>query len=208
MGDVLEYLVDGTSGLAPGGVEGTCIVAGVCSLGQVGKGYLLGKSSDLASLLGVGDLVDRLKDVFAAGGQAPIVIAVPVAGQPGGYASPIQHTGSGPAASLSGIPAGNADASLQIVAGGALETATYRLSLNGGTAWGATTPTPVGGQIAVGTTGITIVLSGAQVADDQYAVTIRGPIGPVTKVGTGPDVAVAGTVKAAADGRPPRGGVD
>ena len=91
MGDVLEYLVDGTSGLAPGGVEGAAIVVGVCSLGQVGKGYLLGKESDLAGLLGVGPLVDRLRDVFATGGQNPVVIAVPVEGLPGGYISPVSR---------------------------------------------------------------------------------------------------------------------
>ncbi len=47
MGDVLEYLVDGTSGIVPGGVEGSALICGVCSLGEVGKGYLIGKSSDL-----------------------------------------------------------------------------------------------------------------------------------------------------------------
>ena len=35
MGDVLTYLIDGTSGLAPGGVDGKAIVAGVCSKGTI-----------------------------------------------------------------------------------------------------------------------------------------------------------------------------
>ncbi|MBG3878592.1 DUF2586 domain-containing protein, partial [Desulfovibrio oxamicus] len=95
MGDVLEYLVDGTSGLAPGGVDGTAMIVGVCSGGQPGKGYLLGKRSDLAGLLGVGPLVDALRDIFATGGQNPVVIAVPVAGQPAGYISPVRQTGPG-----------------------------------------------------------------------------------------------------------------
>lgn len=200
MGDVLEYLVDGTSGLAPGGVEGTCIVTGVCSLGQPGKGYLLGKSSDLDSLLGVGPLVDRLRDVFAAGGQNPIVIAVPVAGLASGYITPVEHSGTGPAATASGTPAANADVAVEIVEGGALGTATYKLSEDGGTTWGATTATPANGQIAIGTTGVTLVLgSGNQVAADRYEFAIRTAIGPVTHVGTGPDIEVTGTVKAAAD---------
>lgn len=66
MGDVLEYLVDGTSGLAPGGVDGKAMVAGVCSKGQVGKAYLVGSRSDLSGLLGVGPLVDKLRDVLAS----------------------------------------------------------------------------------------------------------------------------------------------
>jgi hypothetical protein len=200
MGDVLEYLVDGTSGLAPGGVEGTCIVAGVCSIGQVGKGYLLGKSSDLTALLGVGPLVDRLRDVFATGGQAPVVIAVPVAGLAGGYLTPVVHAGTGPEATNSGSPTGNGEVVVEIVVGGALGVATYKLSTDGGTIWAAATPTPVNGQITVAGTGATLVLgSGDHVAGDTYSFTVRASIGPVTKVGTGPDITVAGTIKAAAD---------
>ena len=200
MGDVLEYLVDGTSGLAPGAVDGSAIVAGVCSLGEVGKGYLLGKSSDLVGLLGVGPLVDRLRDLFATGGQNPIVIAVPVTGQTGGYITPVKHTGTGPDATVSGSAAGNADAVVTIVVGGALGTATYKLSENGGQTWGATETTPVNGQVAIGTTGVTITLgAGDQITGDTFETTIRTAIGPVTKTGTGPDITVAGTIKAAAE---------
>ncbi|MDH3975530.1 MAG: DUF2586 domain-containing protein [Deltaproteobacteria bacterium] len=200
MGDVFEYLVDGTSGLAPGGVEGAAIVCGVCSLGDVGKGYLLGKSSDLEGILGVGPLVDRVMDVFAAGGQNPVVIAVPVAGQDGGYITALEHTGTGPEASLSGVPAGNADVVVEIVLGGALGVATYKLSEDGGQNFSADTATPADGQIAVGATGVTITLGGGsdQVAADQFTFNVRTAIGPVTKTGTGPDVTAAGTVKAAA----------
>jgi len=200
MKDVFEFLVDGTSGISPGGVEGSCIVTGVCSVGVVGRGYLLGKSSNLEGLLGVGPLVDRLRDVFATGGQGPLVIAVPVAGLPGGYMTPLEHVGAGPVAALSGAALDNADAVVQIVVGGALGVATYKLSVDGGLTWGVTGPTPANGQIAIAETGVTIVLSaGVHVADDTYTTLVRAPIGPVTKVGTGPDITVAGTIKAAAD---------
>jgi len=199
MGDVLEYLVDGTSGLAPGGVEGACIAVGVCSLGESGKGYLLGKSSDLEGLLGVGPLVDRLRDIFATGGQNPVVIAVPVEGSAGGYITPVEHSGTGPEASTSGVPSSNADAIVEIVVGGAPGTATYKLSLDGGETWGETTATPENGQISIETTGVTLTLTGEQVLGDTYTFTIRASIGPVTHTGTGPDITVAGTVKAAAD---------
>ncbi|WP_300832739.1 DUF2586 family protein, partial [uncultured Bilophila sp.] len=96
MGDVFEYLVDGTSGLAPGGVDGKAMVAGVCSKGQVGKAYLVGTRSDLVGMLGVGPLVDRLRDVLATAGQDAVVVAVPVQGQQGGYiSSPIWSGGNG-----------------------------------------------------------------------------------------------------------------
>ncbi|MFZ2949450.1 MAG: DUF2586 domain-containing protein [Desulfuromonadaceae bacterium] len=200
MNDVFEFLVDGTSGLAPGGVEGACIVTGVCSVGVVGQGYLLGKSSNLEALLGVGPLVDRLRDVFATGGQGPLVIAVPVAGIAGGYITPVEHVGPGPEAVVSGVAADNADAVVSIVVGGALGVATYKLSEDGGATWGVTGPTPANGQIAIGATGATIVLAaGVHVAADTYSILVRASIGPIDKVGAGPDIAAAGTVKAAAD---------
>ena len=78
MGDVLTYLIDGTSGLAPGGVDGKAIVAGVCSKGTVGKAYLIGKRTNLEDMLGTGPLVDRVRDMLVVGGQGPVIVAVPV----------------------------------------------------------------------------------------------------------------------------------
>jgi hypothetical protein len=200
MNDVFEFLVDGTSGISPGGVDGACIVVGVCSLGEVGQGYLLGKSSNLEGLLGVGPLVDRLRDIFATGGQAPVVIAVPVAGLAGGYMTPLAHVGEGPEAVLSGAANGNADAVVKIVVGGALGVATYKLSLDGGATWNVTGPTPADGQIEIAATGAIITLgAGVHVADDTYSALIRSAIGPIAKVGAGPAVTAAGTPLAAAD---------
>jgi len=200
MRDVFEFLVDGTSGLAPGGVEGAAIVTGVCSLGEVGKGYLLGKSSNLEGLLGVGPLVDRLRDLFAPAGQGAKVIAVPVEGLPGGYITPVEQVGEGPAGAASGVPVANASAKVVIVDGGAPGVATAKVSLDGGTTYGNAAAVPLNGQIAIGATGATLALAaGDLVAADSYAFLVRSPIGPVLKTGAGPDITVAGTVKAAAD---------
>lgn len=64
MGDVLHFLIDGSSGIVSGGVDGKAIVAGVCSKGQVGKGYLIGKRTDIESMLGTGPLADRVRDML------------------------------------------------------------------------------------------------------------------------------------------------
>jgi hypothetical protein len=197
MGDVIEYLVDGVSGLAPGEVDGLCLVAGVCSEGTVGNGYFLGKSSNLEILLGEGPLVDRLRDVFATAGQAPYVIAVPVEGEETNVETPLVHVGDGPDAAVSGTPAENADVVVEIVVGGALETATYRVSEDGGETWDTTESTPANGEIAIGDTGMTLTLeAGTYEAGDTYSFSTRLSIGPVTHTGTGPDVPVTGTIKA------------
>jgi hypothetical protein len=201
MGDVLEFLVDGTSGLSPGGVEGSCVVAGVCSLGTVGKGYLVGKSSDLEGLLGHGPLVDRLRDLFATGGQNPVAIAVPVTGSPGGYIAPVVHEGTGPEGEASGSPVANADVVVEITTGGALGMAEAKVSEDGGTTFGVSAVVAVNGQISIGTTGATLTLEeGTHVVGDTYTFAVRTAIGPVEKTGSGgPDVTIAGTVKSAAD---------
>jgi len=199
MKDVFEYLIDGTSGLAPGGVEGACIVVGVCSLGTVGAGYLLGQSSDLEGLLGVGPLTDRLRDMFATAGQDAVIIAVPVAGLDGGYVGEVELTGTGPTASTSGVVAGNADVIVRIASSGAPGTATYELSQDGGDNFSAAVVVPVDGEIPIGTTGITLALAaGDLVAADEYAFVIRAAVGPVTHIGTGADVTTSGTALAAA----------
>ena len=144
MGDVIEYLVDGVSGLAPGEVDGLCLVAGVCSTGTVGKGYFLGKSSNLEYLVGVGPLTDRLRDIFATSGQAKYIIAVPVLGQASKIITPLEHAGTGPEGAVAGVPAENADVVVKITTGGELETAQYQISEDGGATFAAEATTVAG----------------------------------------------------------------
>lgn len=183
MRDVLEFLIDGTSGLAPGGVEGACIVAGVCSMGTVGNGYLLGKSSDLTGLLGVGPLVDSLRDTFATGGQNPLVIAVPVAGDVAGAIGAVTKVGTGPDVTTAGTVKAAADVQLLIVTSGARNVATYQITLDGGDNWGPVKTVPVDGLIAVGTTGVTITHPvTAAVAGTTYSFMITAPSATVSGV--------------------------
>lgn len=205
MGDVLEYIVDGTSGLAVGGVEGKALVAGVCSRGQVGKGYLIGKRTDLAAMLGTGPLVDRVRDILATGGQEPVLIAVPVQGQAGGYISPATRIGTGADAQVSGYPQRNADIAVKVGLTGQVGTATVQISLDGGTTWGTAEASSAHMTIGQGATatGATLMFDeAAQLeVDTVYRVTVRTAIGPVQRVGeaTSPLVTCAGTVLAGAE---------
>lgn len=197
--DVFEYIVDGTSGLVPGDVSGKCLIAGVCSVGEVGKIYYLGKRSDLSGLLGAGPLVDRLQDIFTVCGQDATVLAVPVSGTPAGYIGELKHTGTGPDASTSGLAVGNADVVIVVTDAGALGVAKAKVSKDGGSNFDATALVPENGQIRIDDTGVTVVLGeGDLVKDDSYSFVVRSAIGPVEKIGLGPDVTVAGTVTRAA----------
>lgn len=183
MNDVFEYLVDGTSGLAPGGVEGTCIITGVCSLGTVGQGYLLGKSSNLTDLLGVGPLVDALRDLFATAGQGAVVIAVPVTGSVAGSISAITRVGTGPVVTAAGTVRAAGDVQLLMVTAGARNVATYQITLDGGDSWGPIKTVPVDGIIAVGSTGVSITHPAQDaVAGTTYSFQIVPPAATVTDV--------------------------
>lgn len=183
MGDVFQYLIDGTSGIVTGGVDGKALVAGVCSKGQVGKGYLVGKRSDLESMLGVGPLVDRVRDMLVTGGQEPYLVAVPVQGQPCGYISALSQSGGGASGVLSGYPAQNADVAIRVSTVGALGTAKLEISLDGGREYAE--PVTSAEQNVIGDTGVTLVFaSDAELeAGAIYAFTVRCPIGPVYRTG-------------------------
>ena len=143
MGDVIQYLIDGTSGIVTGGVDGKALVAGVCSKGIVGKAYLIGKRTNLEELLGTGPLVDRIRDMLVTGGQEPYVVAVPVQGQPGGYISALTVTEGKTGATVSGYPALNADVVVRVATPGAVGTATLEISTDGGKTFAEAAPSAV-----------------------------------------------------------------
>lgn len=183
MGDVFQYLVDGTSGIVTGGVDGKALVAGVCSKGQVGKGYLIGKRTDLESMLGVGPLVDRVRDMLVTGGQEPYLVAVPVQGQPSGYISALTHSGGGAPATLSGYPARNADVQVRVSTAGALGAAELEVSQDGGKTYAE--PVVSAEQTVIADTGVTLLFdaSAELEAGAIYSFTVRCPIGPVYRTG-------------------------
>lgn len=187
MGDVLNYLIDGTSGIVTGGVDGKAIVAGVCSGGTVGKAYLIGKRTDLGAMLGTGPLVDRVRDMLVTGGQEPCVVAVPVQGQPGGYISPVSMSGTSVVASVSGYPAANADVVVRVETGGTIGIGKIEISVDGGKSFSAPVlvqdHNPVSD--AGGPTGATLVFDSGSKLDQgaTYSFSVRCPVGPVFRIG-------------------------
>jgi hypothetical protein len=183
MRDVFEYLVDGTSGLAPGGVEGACIVVGVCSQGVVGRGYLLARSSNLVGTLGVGPLVDRLQDCFATAGQDAVVIAVPVVGIPDAAPVVVTRIGTGPELTVAGNALCGADAVIRIVGAGGRNVGTFQLTLDGGDSWGPVQTIPVDGAYPVGSTGMVATFpAGNALAGCTYSFTLVEPVPSISAV--------------------------
>ena len=188
MGDVITYLEDGTSGIVTGGVDGSALVVGVCSKGTVGKGYLIGKRSNLEDILGVGPLTEHVRDMLATAGQEPNIVAVPVQGQQAGYITDPVITGSEVVPTVSGVPAQNADIVVRVATPGVVGTATVEISTDGGKTFGEAQASAE--QLVLKLedeepTGATLVFPSAATleADATFAVTVRCAVGPVTRIG-------------------------
>lgn len=188
MGDVITYLEDGTSGIVTGGMDGSALVVGVCSKGTVGKGYLIGKRSNLEDILGVGPLTEHVRDMLATAGQEPNIVAVPVQGQQAGYITDPVITGSEVVPTVSGVPAQNADIVVRVATPGVVGTATVEISTDGGKTFGEAQASAE--QLVLKLedeepTGATLVFPSAATleADATFAVTVRCAVGPVTRIG-------------------------
>lgn len=187
MGDVLEYLIDGTSGLAPGGVDGKAIVVGVCSKGMVGKAYLIGKRTDLNDLLGTGPLVEHLRAMLTTGGQEPVIVAVPARGQQSGYITDVTSIESRITARAIGVAAKNADIEVRVATPGPLGTAMVEISTDGGKTF--SNSATASEQIVIGTgddaTGATLVLPAGSTleAETRFIFKTRCSLGPVERIG-------------------------
>lgn len=199
MGDVIEIIVDGTSGLAPGGVEGSCLVAGCCSRGVAGRPYILGPRSDLNSILGIGPLVDALRDVFAAGGQNPVVVAVPVGGTPPGHITPCRHDGTGPEAVVRGEALNAADVVVTVSLGGAGGAAAVQVSKDGGQTY-ETAAVPPDGEVVIDDTGARLIFKVTEenplIVGDAYTFKVVTAASQYRQSGPGPAIAAVGEPKA------------
>ena len=83
--------------------------------------------------------------------------------------SAVTKSGSGPNVTLTGVPSGSMACVIKITTGGALGTAKYQLSTDGGATFSSDITTLASGAQTLGTTGISATFaSGAWVANDTY----------------------------------------
>ena len=85
-------------------------------------------------------------------------------------ASAVTKSGTGPNVTLTGTPTLTASCVIKVILGGAVATATFQYSTDGGTTWSETKTTAA--TYAIPGTGITAAFaSGTYVADDTYSFT-------------------------------------
>ena len=164
-----QEIVDGAAGLAPpGGPQ--ALVAGVSDAGAVGASNLIGKESDL-SVLGVGPLVDRLRDIQAEGDAQLNVVAVRLTETAAGTIGTITKTGTGLGVqATSGTSKRFADVVVIATLDGANGVAKVKVSLDGGKIFTPEEVIPGIGFLVLGDTGVRLDFTDAIAPADSVDV--------------------------------------
>lgn len=138
----------------------------------------------VATTLGDGTLPDAIRNHLPRSGGRD-VIAVKGTGATAGSNGTVGQSGSGPLPTLAGSAYEDCELKVLIVAGGAVGTATFKLSLDGGRTYQPTRTTAA--SYVVGN-GITITFTaGTYVAAETYTSTITGARNSVANIGTALD---------------------
>lgn len=131
--EVTGEVLDGALGLAPENIDGLHVKLGVSSLGTPATLYSFSRPSDVIATLGYGPLPEALcHHLQIAGGP---VLAMPITAGTAGTSTVPVNSGGGPAVTLTGAPVDRFDGIVKITLGGAVGTATFQYSLDGGDTW-------------------------------------------------------------------------
>ncbi|MBW7997525.1 MAG: DUF2586 family protein [Candidatus Glassbacteria bacterium] len=168
-GDVTHVIVDGAAGLAPPGSP-LAIVAGVSDSGTIGDALLIGKEGDFSSL-GVGPLVDRLRDIQAAGDKTLNVVAVRVTEIGAGTIGTITETKTGTGTQVaSGTPKRFAHVIVIATLDGENGVAKVKVSLDGGKNFTPEEVIPGTGFLVLGDTGVQLDFTDAVPPEDSVDI--------------------------------------
>lgn len=143
---------------------------GVSSGGTANAVVSFTDPQDVVDALGEGPLVQLACSVLKAGGKP--VRCVRCNTTTAAANSAVVQVGSGPAVTLSGTAKNDYDATVEMVLGGALGTATFKYTLDGGETWSPVLTTTGGGTYLMPSTGVTLTFAaGTHVAGTTHTFT-------------------------------------
>lgn len=170
-------VIDGALGYGLSGTDGLHVKIGVAESGIANKLFSIGSKQVAKNIFGKGALVDSLLLHFDEGGIK--CFALRPENDIAGNIGEVTHTGTGSATlQISGTPTGSRNFVIEIVSGGACETATYRWSEDGGINFSDVFVTPTSGTPIQLTCGVTISFSGTGdcfVKGDTYSFSSTAP---------------------------------
>jgi hypothetical protein len=168
-----QTIVEGGLAITPAANDGVFAKIGTSSSGTNGLySYQGSDTTEVGTDLGNGPLPDgTAKHLIHSGGKQ--TIAVKVTATTAGSSSAVTQSGAGPLPTLTGAATDYALYKVRIIAGGAVATATFQYSSNGGTDYSDTIATAATYLLP---SGVTInFTAGTYVADETYSWTDTAP---------------------------------
>jgi hypothetical protein len=180
--EVTQEVVDGALGTAPDNIDGVSVKLGVSSLGSPNTLYSFSRPQDVRTNLGEGPLVEAAcHHLQVAGGP---LLLMPLTAGVAGSNSAVTQSGSGPLPTLTGTPLDAHEAIVKIILGGAVGTATFQVSLDGGDNYSPIITTAA--SYLIPASGTTVVFTaGTYVAGTTYSWTGTAPYFNTTNLNSG-----------------------
>jgi hypothetical protein len=154
----------------------TIAIVGTCSLGTANACYKFSSKDDIVDTLGHGPLVEALVLMLSVAGGP--VIGSKVAASNAGSVGTVTLTGSGvdPGFGTTGTPLAGYDILVEITTGGAVGTAKFKISFDGGDTYSEILATAASLTKNVAETGLTLTFAaGTYVLGDVYSATATPP---------------------------------
>jgi len=177
------YLTDGNLGKGSEGADGVHVKVGVAEKGTAGVLVPISNGNEAEARFGSGALVDALVRHFDEGGKA--CYAASVENDVAGSIGAVTQSGSGSAVcATTGTPTAKKSFQIEIVSGGACETAQFRFSTDGGETFSDVYTTPASEAEILLDYGVSITFTGEGdcfVKGDIYSFDSEGPNASSTK---------------------------
>lgn len=187
---VTTSVADGQLGAVSPDRTGVAALIGTSTAGTANlvKAFAGNARSLVQSTYGDGTLPDWLiNHLIGSGGKE--TLGVKGTGSTAGSNSAVAASGSGPTVTLTGTATEDADLIIEIVAGGAVATSTFRFSFDGGNTWKPTRKTAA--TVALGN-GVTAAFAvGTYFVAERYTATLTGPRNSVSDMGDAVDALLA-----------------
>ena len=190
--DVVISISDGALGLAGSNPENLHAKLGLSSGGTANTVYSYGDIASAKAQLLAGPLLEDVAFHLATAGGP--VLAVPVTPSNAGTVGTVTRTGTGPTPGLAttGAPRDRYDVIGKIIVGGAVATASFQISFDGGVTFSPTYATAATVTTFVASTGLTLTFAaGTYVAGDTYTFTTVAPTYSSSDLNTAIDALLA-----------------
>jgi hypothetical protein len=193
---VRETVLDGALATASDDPSNVVAILGHCTLGTAHTLYSMTSPELVRASLGLGKLAEQVANVLVAGKGKVTVLAMPLtatAGALGSVTKTAAGSKDGVVADNSSAPVDDFDLVIRITTGGAIGTALFVYSLDGGLSF-TSRPIATAATVGIGTTGISVAFTSVATgfdAGDLFAAHAAGPTVDHTEVAAAMDALLA-----------------